>query len=101
MSELHITNQNFETEVMHSDKPVLLDFFATWCGPCQIMLPIVGEIAQERADIKVAKINVDENAELARKFRVMSIPTLVVVKDGKVVKRSTGAISKDEVLAML
>ena len=101
MSELNITMKNFESEVINSDKPVLLDFWAPWCGPCQMMLPIVEAIANENPDIKVGKINVDENGELARKFKVMSIPTLMVVKDGVVVKRSTGAIPKDKVLELL
>ncbi len=101
MSELNITMNNFEEEVLRSEKPVLLDFWAPWCGPCQMMLPIVEQIAQERSDIKVGKINVDENMELAKKFKVMSIPTLIVMKNGEIAKRSTGAVSKDKLLEML
>lgn len=101
MSALHITNSNFQEEVMNATKPVLLDFWAPWCGPCQMVVPIIDEIAGERGDVVVGKVNVDEERELARQFRVMSIPTLVVLKDGKVVKQSVGAKSKSEILAML
>lgn len=101
MSELNITMQNFEEEVLRSEKPVLLDFWAPWCGPCQMMMPIVEQIAGERSDIKVGKINIDENMELAKKFKVMSIPTLIVMKNGEVSKRSVGAVSKEKVLEML
>ncbi len=101
MSALHITNSNFQEEVMNATKPVLLDFWAPWCGPCQMVVPIIDEIAGERDDVVVGKVNVDEERELARQFRVMSIPTLVVLKDGKVVKQSVGAKSKSEILAML
>ena len=83
MAVITITKENFEEEVIKSDKPVLLDFWAAWCGPCRMVSPIVEQIAEERADIKVGKINVDEQTELATAFRVMSIPTLVAVKDGK------------------
>ena len=101
MSAIHINNQNFKNEVLRSDKPILLDFWASWCGPCRMVLPIVEEIAEERQDIKVGKINVDEQPELASQFGVMSIPTLVVIKDGKIVNRAMGARPKGAILAML
>lgn len=101
MSVIHITAENFESEVMNSDKPVLLDFWAAWCGPCRMIAPIVEEIANERTDIKVGKIDVDDQAELAGRFGIMSIPTLVVVKDGKVVNQSVGAKPKAQILEML
>ena len=101
MSALKINQENFQDEVMNSDKPVLLDFWAPWCGPCKMVLPLVEEIAEENPDIKVGKSNVDEEMALAKQFRVMSIPTLVVIKDGQVVTRSTGAKPKDDILAMV
>ena len=100
MSVLHIQNNDFE-QIKNSDKPVLLDFFAEWCGPCRMLSPVIEAIADERDDILVAKVNVDENAELAGKFGVVSIPTLVVLKDGEVVNRATGARPKSQVLALL
>lgn len=101
MSVININNNNFQDEVMHSEKLVLLDFWASWCGPCRMVSPIVDEIAAERSDIKVCKINVDEQPELAAQFGVMSIPTLVVMKNGKVVNQATGARPKAQILAML
>lgn len=101
MSAITIQKENFQEEVIQSNKPVLLDFWAPWCGPCRMVAPVVEEIAEERPDIKVGKINVDEQPELARQFRVMSIPTLVVMKEGRIVRRSVGASAKDQILAML
>lgn len=96
-----ITNENFENEVLNSTKPVLLDFWASWCGPCRMVSPIVDEIAQEHPEIKVGKVNVDEQPELAASFNVMSIPSLFVFKDGKVVNQAVGARPKQEILDML
>lgn len=101
MSVLNITKENFENEVVKSEKVVLLDFFATWCGPCRMVSPIIDEIAEENEHIVVGKVDVDAQSELATQFQVYSIPTLVVLKDGKVVKQATGAKSKAQILAML
>ena len=101
MSVIHVDKHNFQNEVMESDKPVLLDFWAPWCMPCRMVGPILEEIAEERSDIKVGKINVDEQPELAGQFQVMSIPTLLVIKDGKNVNQSVGAMQKEAILAML
>lgn len=101
MSVLNITKDNFENEVVKNEKVVLLDFFATWCGPCRMVGPIIDEIAEENEHIAVGKVNVDEQLELASQFQVYSIPTLVVLKDGKVIKQSTGAKSKAQILEML
>ena len=101
MSVITVTKENFEEEVIRSDKPVLLDFWASWCGPCRMVSPIVDQIAEERSDIKVGKINVDEEQELAMAFRVASIPTLVVMRGGKVVNQRVGAAPKAMIEAML
>ena len=101
MSAMSVTKDNFQEEVLNSSKPVLLDFWASWCGPCRMVGPIVDEIAGERTDVKVCKVNVEEQRELAAAFRVMSIPTLVVMKEGKIVNRALGARPKDQILALL
>lgn len=102
MAELKITRENFENEVMKSNIPVLIDFWAPWCGPCQMMGPIIEQLAEEyEGKAKVGKVNVDEKGELSQAFGVMSIPTIVLVKDGKVVKQAVGARPKTEVEAML
>ena len=101
MSAININKDNFRNEVLNSEKPVLLDFWASWCGPCRMVSPIVDEIAAERGDIKVGKVNVDEQPELAAQFGVMSIPTLVVMKGGKVANQMVGARPKSQILAML
>lgn len=101
MSVLNIDNTNFEAEVLNSSKKVLVDFWASWCGPCRMVGPIVEEIANERPDIKVCKINVDEQPELAAKFGIMSIPTLMVFENGKLVNQSAGARPKDAILSLL
>lgn len=101
MSIIKISKDNFASEVMHSDKPVLLDFYADWCGPCRMVGPIVSEIATERNDIKVGKINVDEQPELAEWFQVMSIPMLAVIKNGKMTDQVVGYRPKEQIKAML
>ena len=101
MALLKINNENFESEVLKSDKTVLLDFFADWCGPCQMLAPVLAEIAEEREDIVVGKINVDEEMQLALKFGVESIPMLDVINDGKLVNKSVGFRPKEQILEML
>ena len=101
MSAINVNKNNFDQEILNSDKPVLLDFWASWCGPCRMVSPSVDEIATERSDIKVGKINVDEQPELAAQFGVMSIPTLVVMKSGRIVNQAVGARPKAQILAML
>ena len=101
MAAININNHNFQNEVMNSDRKVLLDFWAPWCGPCRMVVPLVEQIAQERPDIKVGKINVDENPELASQFGVVSIPTLVVMESGRVVNQAMGAKPKKAILNML
>ena len=101
MKVLHIDKDNFHKEVLNSDKPVLLDFFASWCGPCRMVGPILDEIAEEREDIKVCKVNIDEQPELAHRYRIMTIPTLMVLKDGNIIEQSVGAKPKHQILAMV
>ena len=101
MAIINVTKDNFDNEVLKSTCPVLLDFWASWCGPCRMVSPIIDEIAEQRSDVKVGKINVDEQGELAQAFGIMSIPTLVVVKDGKVVSQAVGLRPKAEILEMI
>ncbi len=101
MSVIKITNQNFESEVINSNVPVLLDFYADWCGPCRMVAPIVHEIAEEHPEIKVGKINVDDERELAIKFGISSIPALIVVKDGIIANQAVGARPKEQILSMI
>lgn len=101
MAVLHVTKDNYQQEVLESTKPVLLDFWASWCMPCRMLSPILDEVAEETDEFKICKINVDEQGELAMQFRVMSIPTLVVMKNGEEVKRSLGVIPKDDVLDLM
>ena len=101
MSVMNISKSNFEEEVVRSGRPVLLDFWAPWCGPCRMVSPILDEIAQERTDIKVGKVNVDEQPELAGQFGIMAIPALVVMKNGKITNQAAGARPKSQILAML
>ena len=101
MSALNITKQNFQEEVLNSDKKVLIDFWAAWCGPCRRVSPVIEEIAEERPDVKVCKVNVDEQQELAAEFQIMSIPALVVMEHGKIVNQSVGARPKAQILDLL
>ncbi len=101
MAVIHLTKENFKEEVLDSKVPVFIDFWATWCGPCQMVGPVVEEMAEEVTDAKICKVNVDEQPELARQYHVMSIPMFFVFKDGEVVKRDMGAKSKEELLEML
>ena len=101
MGILKVNSQNFEEEVLKSEKPVLVDFYADWCGPCKMLSPIVDQVAEENEDIKVVKVNVDDAQDLAMKYQVMSIPTLVVIKEGKEINRSVGLIDKNQVINMI
>ena len=101
MAAMKINQENFEQEILQSEKPVLVDFWAPWCGPCRELVPVVDALAEELADVKVAKVNVDEEGELAGAFQIMSIPTLIVVKDGKIANQSIGAAPKNKILEML
>ena len=101
MSAILVNKNNFQEEVLNSDKPVLVDFWAPWCGPCRMVLPVIEEIAEENDDIKVVKINVDEDPELANQFGVMTIPTLYVFKNGQAVNHRSGAMPKEQILAMV
>ena len=101
MALLKLTRDNFETEVLNSTLPVLIDFYADWCGPCRMLGPVIDEIAEEATDFKVGKVNIDEQPELATKYQVMSVPTLVVIKKGEVANRVTGVTPKQKILDML
>ena len=101
MSAIHVNKNNFQEEVLNSDKPVLVDFWAPWCGPCRMIMPSIEEIAEENEDIKVVKVNVDEDPELANQFGVMTIPTLYVFKNGQAVNHRSGAMPKEQILALV
>ena len=101
MAVMHVTKENFEAEVLQSEKPVVVDFWAGWCGPCKMVAPVLEEIAAEVADVKITKVNVDEQPELAQKFQVMSIPTMVLIKEGKVVDTTVGAQPKEDLVRFI
>lgn len=101
MAVITVTKENFEQEILHSDKPVLLDFWAAWCGPCRMVSPLVDAIAEENPDIRVGKVNIDEQEELAAAFQVSSIPSLFVIKEGKITNQAVGALPKEQILALL
>ena len=101
MKVTEVNKNNFQTEVLESDKPVLLDFWASWCGPCRAVAPVIDEIAQENPEIKVCKVNIDEEKDLANEYGVMSIPTFLVIKDGKVVNQAVGVKPKKQITQML
>ena len=101
MSVVTLTKDNFTQEVLQSDRPVLVDFWASWCGPCKALGPMVDEVAEEQSQVKVGKVNVDEQAELAREYRIMSIPTLLVFRDGQLARREVGGRSKEELLELI
>lgn len=101
MAVLHVTSENFETEVLQSEKPVLVDFWASWCGPCKMVAPVLEELVEEITDVKIVKVNVDQQPDLAQKFQIMSIPTMVLIKEGKVVDTTVGAQPKEDLVRFI